>query len=295
MREAYMVIPVDYAPADYYRTPNRQTIAIKSGAGCILCGQPVCVYHGIDDAASAPGGIPHAGKMVMLCLQHQRQLHTGAITLQQLAAAQEKPFNLQKVNPVVKPLQCSGDKLQVVLGHITLYSNYALSSVTGESVTITNNRTSRYFEGNSIAPLIVDNDKLLEITVLKQQLTFSLLLFDEWNRLLLRVNKNLVSYSADEVDCRIQNGSLSVTQNNQPLLQLQYDAPAGSINVTYARFQLNGVQCVVENGSLHINGERVTVTETELSKPSPFGILIGARPSYTTCIKHLEKVRRVSS
>lgn len=278
----------------HFNPRHQQKIAKKCGHGCVVCGQLIATYHRTGEYADTYISSKGAADAVLLCIQHWQQLQTGALTKEQLEAAVNAPFNLQKNGAVIKPLTSGGNILSVTLGHITLYSNYTYTStITSIVHAVNNNSFIEYNGGNTLQPLTVDQTGLLAINILDKRIRFSIILYNHFNELLLSLEVNVVKYAANSVDCRITGETLFVTQNDTPLLQLKYDKEAGNATVTYARFQLNGVQCVVQDGTLLINGEKNPITDEELATLASHGIIIGAKQEFTPCVKHLEKLNRV--
>lgn len=284
---------MEQMPGAYFRTTDQRKIAKRCGHGCVICGQLITGYYYTRENAGTRYARVEAAATVLLCTQHWRQLRAGILTQKQLEAAINAPYNLQKSKAVIKPLTAATNSLSVTLGHIMFYVNYDFTHTIESIIHSVNNTSYTYHGGNNLYPLTVDETKLFAINILDKRISFSLMLYNDYNELLLNLNRNIVNYVADNIDCRISGETLTVTQADTELLQLQYNKEEAGLTVNHAHFQLNGVQCVVSDGILLVNGAQLSVTTEELCKPTPFGIVIGAKQEFTPCVTHLEKISRV--
>jgi hypothetical protein len=145
--------------------PIQRQVRRRCGFGCVICGLPLYEYDHLLGWSSVRRHV--AEEITLLCDQHHREIEQ----------ANANPLNLQ--TGVSKPydLHFTGDDCRVVIG-----SNLFETRDQGE--------------GTALVPILVDGVALLSFVLLDGHLLLNMLVFDEANILVLRIQNNVLMYSA---------------------------------------------------------------------------------------------------
>jgi trigger factor len=145
--------------------------------------------------------------------------------------------------------------------------------------------------GTVMVPFVIDGVAVLGFILGDDHLLLNLVLFDEYNKLILQIQNNALIYSVAPWDIELVGKRLRVRERAKSfLLDVVFDPPS-KIAVERARFMLNGVEILVRpdhvlvlNGGALIRGNR--------GKGFQFGFVLGTEDPPGACMVRLNNLNR---
>jgi hypothetical protein len=154
--------------------PIQREIRQRCGFGCVICGLPLYEYEHMLGWTNVQRHV--ANEITLLCDQHHREKTGGLLPIEAVTQANASPYNLREGTSKPYNLHYSGDECEAVIG-----SNRFTTQDQGY--------------GTVMIPLLVDGTPLLAFILADGHLLLNLNLYDEYNRLVLRIRNNQLLYS----------------------------------------------------------------------------------------------------
>lgn len=232
--------------------PIKREVRRRCGFGCVVCGVPLYEYEHLLGWANVRRHV--AKEITLLCDKHHREKTSGLLPLISVTEANSDPFNLRSGASAPYDLHYFGNTCVTDIG-----SNIFSFEHFGQAIT---------------SPICIDGNRLVAFTLDDGHLFLNLLLFDEFNSLILHISDNQLLYSASPWDIELIGQTLIVRDAPRKILiEIRFDVP-NRIVISRGRFQCNGVEIVV-------SPDEVVVTNINLSVSSSFfancsgGVVIG--------------------
>ena len=249
--------------------PVQREVRQRCGFGCVICGLPLYEYEHLLGWSNVKRHV--AEEITLLCNQHHREKTSGLLPIKKVIEANSHPFNL-KVG-VSKPydLHYEGDKSEVVIGSNSFVSKYE----NGEG---------------SIFPIIIDNIPLISFTLLDGHLLLNLNLFDEYNKLVLKIVNNQLIYSLSPWDIQFVGQKIIIREKSRKILiDINFEVP-NRIILNRGRFLLNGVEILLNGEYLEITNNTTLISGNTFN--CPCGIMIGQNNTGCGVGIHIENLSR---
>jgi hypothetical protein len=253
--------------------PVQRAVRQRCGFGCVICGLPLYEYEHMLGWANVWRHV--ADEITLLCDQHHREKTSGLLPIDEMQRANSEPFNMR--SGVSKPydLHYSGTACEAVIG--------------GNSFTISD---AGY--GTSMAPVVIDGTPLLGFVLGDGHLLLHLNLFDDCNKLVLRIANNQLVYSTSPWDIRLVGRRLAIREAaGQFLIEITFEVP-NRIVITRGRFMLNGVELVVRPEYALITNNRMLMSGGSAINCSG-GLVIGPMDNESGAMIRVDGVRRYSA
>ena len=215
--------------------PIQREVRQRCGFGCVICGGIIYDYDHLVDWASAHTHV--ADEITLLCTRHHREKTNKLLPLADVLKHNADPYNLRE--GVSEP-------------HIFHYSGDACEVVMGNNVFKTAGDVP---DGATLIPLVIDDEIMLGFVFEAGQALLHMAVFDEFNRLILRIERNVMTYTSAAWDVELVGARLRIRERLRRFLIEIYFEPPNRIRVTRGRFLLNGVEVTVSE-------KRVLVTNT---------------------------------
>lgn len=236
--------------------PIQREVHQRCGYGCVICGYPLCDYHHMKGWAKTKEHVSE--EIVLLCKNHHGQVTTGILPDRIVAEHNENPFNLKQGYSTDYQLYFEGNICELVIGGNSFQNSYK-----GET---------------TFAPAImVDGITLFGFTLENNRLLLNVLLFDENNFLVLRIDDNILTYSTDIWDVEFVGRKLIIREKHRKLLICMNFEPPNKVVIENARLLCNGVEILVKNEQLIIGNKKVSIMGGKF-KDNGVGIRVGANP-----------------
>lgn len=237
--------------------PIKRQVRQRCGFGCVICGLPLFEYEHLKGWANVQRHV--ADEITLLCDRHHREKTAGLLPLADVEAADSNPINTRSGASAPYDLHYSGQRCELVIG-----SNSAV--------------VDQLAEGNGMCALMIDGVSLAHFRLSEGRLLLSFLLFDELNRLILRVVDNEVVYSIDAWDIEFVGTNLVLRQAARQLLaDIVFEPEAGRVTVSRGRFLLNGVELLITPDYALVVNNRMQFSRMSLHNCA-YGLVLGEMP-----------------
>lgn len=233
--------------------PIQREVRQRCGFGCVVCGMPLYEYEHMLEWAQVKRHV--ADEITLLCDQHHREKTSGLLPADAVKLANSDPFNLRVGASKPYDLHYAGETCEVDIGgnrFKAVASNY----------------------GSSMAALVIDDVPMVGFVMGDGHLLLHLNLFDETNRLILRIANNRLEYSVSPWDIRLVGRRLEIREGHgRFLIEIEFRVP-NEIVISRGRFLHNGVEVVVNPGYALITNNRTLLTGN-LATGCPSGLVLG--------------------
>ena len=222
--------------------PIQREVRQRCGFGCVICGMPLYEYEHMEEWAVAKRH--DANEITLLCDQHHREKTGGLLPKDVVRKANADPYNQRK--GVSKPytLHFAGRQVEIVIG--------------GNSFTC---EDQGY--GTIMVPLSIDGVWLVGFVLGDAHLLLNLLVFNEYNVPILRINDNQLYYSTAPWDIQLVGTTLMIREAHRKILLEVEFSPPDKVIISRGRFLLNGIEVLVRpddilltNNSFRISGNQ---------------------------------------
>jgi hypothetical protein len=206
----------------------------RCGFGCILCGAPLYEYHHIVPYNECR---EHVGaNITLLCDAHHKEATNGLLTVEQIAQANQAPYNLQRGVSSPYGLHFQGTVFDCVIG---------------------GNRFSSKFRDNecdavAIAVSVDDFDLVWFRIDNSGRLFFNATLFDQNNVPLLLIRENALVYRVDTWDLEFKTRTLTIREAARKILLEMEFLPPHEVVIHRARLLCNGVEILVRKSYVFV-------------------------------------------
>jgi trigger factor len=196
-----------------------------------------------------------ADEITLLCDRHHRERTSGLLPIEVVKRANESPYNLRPNIPKPYDLHYSGAECEVVIG--------------GNRFTT---RDRGY--GTAMSAVSVDGDPLLGFILTEGHLLLNLNVFDEFNRLVLRIVNNELFYSVSPWDIELVGRNLVVREPERNfLIDIDFEVP-NRVVINRARLLRNGVEIIVRPEYVLLANSSILISGMEAAD-TPGGLLFG--------------------
>lgn len=225
--------------ADRIHMPEaiRRAVRQRCGFGCVICGHPL--YH-VDHLIEYSVVEEHDPEnLTLLCTNHHAEKTNGLLSLEQVRASNQVPYNRQRNASPPYLLNYEGSSAKVAIGGVVAV------------------RTKLYDEETFIA-LMIDDRPLVFFRRQDNALLLSAQIFDRYNRITLVIADNELVYGTDNWDVRLEGNRLTLWQaERQPFLTIRFDVP-NTITFLDSRIMCNGAVIDVREGEAYLGTPQST-------------------------------------
>tara|TARA_R110000737_G_scaffold20948_2_gene39338 strand:+ start:78 stop:863 length:786 start_codon:yes stop_codon:yes gene_type:complete len=224
----------------------------RCGFGCVLCGLPLYEYEHMEEWAQVKRHI--ADEITLLCDQHHREKTSKLLPKEIVIEANKNPFNLKE--GVSKPytLHYSGDSAKVIIGNVAFV-----------------NKDKGY--GTQLIPILVDNIPIIGIILADGHFLLNMLLFDEFNNIILHIKNNQLIYKTDLFDIQFISKTITIREKLRKIfIVIKFETP-NTIIISKGKFLINGVEIIIDNDKILVNNSKSSFSNFTID--SQVGISIG--------------------
>lgn len=219
--------------------PIQREVRQRCGFGCVICGLPLYEYEHMEEWATVKRHI--ADEITLLCDQHHREKTAGLLPKSVVTAANRAPYNFK--DGVKKPynLHFSDKEAEIIVG--------------GNSFTC---RDAGY--GTVMIPVMVDKIPIVGFILTDGHLLLNLVLFDEFNQIILRIKNNQLFYTTIPWDIQLIGTTLTIREAHRKILLEAEFSPPNKVKINKGRFLCNGVEILIRPGNLLITNNSLNIS-----------------------------------
>jgi trigger factor len=250
--------------------PIQREVRQRCGFGCVICGLPLYEYEHTLGWAKVERHV--ADEITLLCDRHHREKTSGFLPAESVFEANKNPYNLR--DGVSKPydLHYSGDICEAIIG--------------SNSFTM---RDDGY--GTAIIPVSIDDTPLMVFIMADGHLLLNLLIFDEFNNLVLRIVNNHLFYSISPWDIQLVSRNLIIREAQRKILiDIVFDVP-NKITINRGRFLRNGVEILIRPDHVLMTNNSMLFSGNKMMNCQG-GIIIGPHSQQYGAAVRIENVSR---
>lgn len=250
--------------------PIQREVRQRCGFGCVICGLPLYQYNHIKGWANIHEHM--SADITLLCDKHHREATSGLCPREKVIKANKSPYNLQtgRSRPLV--MHFEGNSCEIHIG-----SNNFTTKTEGLSV-------------ESI-PLIVDGLPLIGFRLEDGHLLLNLNLFDQFNKLVLRIIDNHLFYSISPWDIQFVGKTITIREKSRKfLIKLTFEPP-NKVTIDKGRFLYNGVEILVNSDHILVANDSTYISGSSAMNCHG-GLIIGSIHKAISCCIRLERVNR---
>ncbi|WP_139959211.1 cell division protein [Flavicella sediminum] len=250
--------------------PIQREVRKRCGFGCVICGLPLYEYEHMEEWAKVKRHL--ATEITLLCDKHHKEKTNGLLPKKVVVEANKDPFNLRK--GVTKPynLYYSGDTAKITLGS----SSFSLERVKDKT---------------QLVPLLIDNIPIIGVILLDGHYLLNLILFDEYNNLILHIKNNQLVLTTELFDIQLIGKTLTIREAKRKIfIVLEFKTP-NEIVISRGTFLLNGVKIIINSNQILIKNTGHIIENIQVIN-SNLGITIGKNPGAFNSIIALDNINR---
>ncbi|WP_010253977.1 hypothetical protein [Myroides injenensis] len=250
--------------------PIQREVRQRCGFGCVICGFPIYEYEHMLEWAEVKRHI--ASEITLLCDRHHREKTSGLLPKEIVINANDMPYNI--INKVSSPYNLCfyGNQAEIVIGNISFVAE-----------------DKGY--GTEIVPLLIDSTPIIGIILADNHFLLNLVIFDEYNKLILHIRNNELKYKVDVWDINLVARTLTIRQAlRNILIEIEFITP-NKVFIKRGRFLCNGVEFIIsEKEGLLLNNNKIGFSDITLI--SQIGIIVGENRAGLPSIFGIENVKR---
>ena len=232
--------------------PIKREVRQRCGFGCVMCGLPIYEYEHMEGWANVKRHI--ADEITLLCPNHHAQKTKGLIPVEKIKEADKNPYNIVAQESEKLDLHYEGDQIEVIIGNTRYLPNPSFK--------------------NSMIPIIIDRNPIIEVVTIDNQIFLNLNLYDEKNTLILKILENQLSYKVDIWDIEFEGKTLTIRQASRNILiVIEFETP-NKIKFTKGRILYNNCELTIKEKEVKINGVFQSIGEN-LTLTGRIGMKIG--------------------
>ncbi len=138
---------------------------------------------------------------------------------------------------------------------------------------------------------MVDGIPLIGFRFEDDHLLLSLMVFDQFNKVVLLINDNHLFYSISPWDIQFVGKTITIREKiRKILIRLTFEPPS-KVTIDKGRFLCNGVEIKVYNDHIIIANNNMWISGCSIENAHG-GLIIGRAPQQTNCFMHLRNVDR---
>lgn len=242
----------------------------RCGFGCVICGFPLYEYDHIKGWANVHEHI--AAEITLLCDKHHREVTSGLLPRGKVIEANQSPYNLKAGQSRPLALHFEGNSCEMHIG-----GNYFVTKAMGQPT-------------ESI-PLMVDGIPLIGFVLEDGHLLLNLILFDQFNNVVLRIVNNQLFYSISPWDIQLVGKTLTIREKaRQFLIKITFEPP-NKVTIDKGRFLCNGVEILVNSDHILVTNNSILISGCSTINCHG-GLIIGSTPKPIGGFMSLQGVNR---
>lgn len=231
--------------------PVKREVRRRCGFGCVLCGFPLYEYEHMLGWANVKRHV--ADEITLLCDQHHKERTNGWLPIEDVTRHNADPFNLRTGVSAPYTLRYSAAEVKVTIGSNEFkYSPEA---------------------GGRMAPVIIDALAPIVFAFEQGHMLLSVVLFDEYNQVVLQVEDNQLVYAVHQWDVQLVGRNLILRHGEGDILIDLLFEPPGGIKFQRGRLLYNGVEFLVHPDYLWCSNEVGLIAHNWVN--GPYGIVVG--------------------
>jgi hypothetical protein len=210
----------------------KREIRKRCGFGCVICGLPFYEYDHIEDWAVVKRH--EVDKITLLCRRHHGEKSAGLLPRDLVIRANSSPHNIKSKISSALPLHFYGSICTMELG---------------------NNMFSTGFSEAS-PPMVVaqiDGIPILAFRKEENSLLLTVNVFNKYNKHVLQIHDNELTYAADSYDIEFVGTSLTIREGiAKILLEIDFQTP-DRVVIPRGRLLCNGVEILIEKDFITVS------------------------------------------
>ncbi|MEA5405829.1 hypothetical protein VB776_23020 [Arcicella sp. DC2W] len=249
--------------------PIQREVRQRCGFGCVICGLPLYEYEHMEGWSNVKRHV--ADEITLLCDQHHREKTGGLLPIEEVRNANKNPYNFRNNTSKPYTLHYSGKKPKAKIGQLLIETN-----------------DNGY--GTQFIPLLIDLIPIIGFILTEGHFLLNLVIFDEYNHVVLNVVNNQLVYRADLYDIQLVGRKLTIRKEQRNiLLEIIFDTP-DMIIISKANLYVNGLHLKIDEEKIVINNNEIFSFHNSRIL-APVGISIGEYRGQEAAIG-IEKIDR---
>lgn len=250
----------------------KRQVRQRCGFGCVMCGEPLYEYEHMLEWAKVKRHV--AEEITLLCRFHHGQKTAGLIPINDIMAANNKPFNID--NKVSKSL-CL---------HYSGKNN--VSFCVGDSIL----KYPEFPENYAVYPIVIDDFPIIGFIIRDGNMLLNFTAFNEENEVIFQILENELIYKTDNWDVEWVGKVLTLREGKgKVLLKVSFEPP-GTVRIISARILLNGVEIHAKKNYIYSFNNSNFIGNFTANTTHPLGFVFGRRTSDLPCIGYFSNIKR---
>jgi len=230
----------------------KREVRQRCGFGCVICGCPIYDYEHIESYARV---LKHAPENItLLCPNHHREKTNQLIRLEDLYEANANPHNKQRGVTLARSFSFGHENPTVALGSVAFQ-----------------------MKNQDFAAILIDGTPIIGFRFDDGHALLQLRVYDERNRLILKVVDSQLIHSIDLWDYEFEGSTLTLRPKlGEILMRIRFAPNENAVVIDRGTFRLNGVEVDIWPDCLAIlNTANIFSGFTLIA---PVGLVVGKNP-----------------
>lgn len=215
-------------PSDMKREVRR-----RCGFGCVICGLPLYEYEHMEEWAIVRRH--QADELTLLCDRHHKEKTNRLLSIEDVKAANERPFNLIYGASSPYKLHYRGSNTKIEIGGNLFFYD-------------------ERHPANFLYAISIDCFPIIGFNIVDGNLLLNLNLFDELDRPVLSIIDNELVYQTDIWDIQFIANRLTICQGLGKIFVEMIFEPSKAIIINRARLFKNGIEISVKPEYISVPG-----------------------------------------
>ncbi|REC55168.1 cell division protein, partial [Chryseobacterium piscium] len=173
--------------------PMARKIRQRCGFGCVICGCPIYEYEHMEEWAKVKRHV--ADEITLLCHKHHGMKTRKLLPSYIVIEANKNPYNYREGNTMTTSEQLPYEGSEAII-------------VLGDNTFIINDKG----DGTKIIPIMITGKPLIEVTLLDNRFLLNILLFDDFNNIILKIENNIICHYVGVWDIEYIANNLIIRQ-----------------------------------------------------------------------------------
>ena len=234
----------------------KRIIRQRCGFGCVICGVPFYEYEHMLKWSVVKRHV--ASEITLLCRYHHGLRTDNLLPVEIVRDANRAPHNLNGGEVKKAEFFFIGREANILLG--------------GNSFNLNDIR-----DGEKFWPVVIDGVPMVSFSYSKGRLYLSLNLFDDDNRLALKVLDNEILFDAGAWDVQWVAQTLTIRQSHKNIVLKIKFVPPGKVIIEKGRILYNGIELIIGRDYLY-NSNLDVLWQGCVATNCNYGISLGDPP-----------------
>lgn len=233
----------------------KREVRQRCGFGCVICGSPIYEYEHMTEWSIVKVHI--ADDITLLCPDHHAEKTKGLLPIEFVRKHNLNPYNIKEGKSKSKQLYYYGESCSFIIA--------------GNKF---NMKTHRDFP-SVLVPIVIDGVPLIGFNMYKGQLFLNANIYDENNKMILKIVNNHLEYSIGVWDITFISNRLTIRQAQRNIsLKIKFKVP-NIVIIDQAILYYNGSKVIAKKDKIIVGEEGGNKFIGNIFNNIPIGFSIG--------------------